>query len=172
MFQIESKFKLLETMPVPDPWGMGMTFDVYPLTYKPFQAWWRRTYGENDEEKTLQALRRWLPEAAAAEAIKAKLAEGLPATADPMDLVKGAALLLDGWSGVLDQDGAEVEFSVDAAQQLFALENVIEQPLKMPDKSIQPVGSPVGLTLAMWLVQSAKELQRVQTSQVEDAEKN
>ena len=172
MFQIESKFKLLETMPVPDPWGMGMTFDVHPLTHKPFQAWWKRTYGPSDAEKNLEALKRWLPKDAAAEAIKAKLAEGLPEPPDPMALVEGVALLLEGWSGVLDQDGGEVEFSTDAAQLLFALENTIDEPVEMPDGNRQPAGAPVGITLAMWLLQHANNLQRVQTSQVEDAEKN
>lgn len=134
---LQAKFGLVrDVRPVLDPWGLGVTFEIRRIDSPAYQEWVKKRQRESPIFAAMLAAQgKALLKAAAsgrkaidAEDVKeAMLAQAERVEFKPEDFeklgakaVEGTALLLAGWSGLLDAKEKPEPFSYAAAVELLS----------------------------------------------------
>lgn len=179
MFEIASLFEP-EKLVTEDPWGFGYKFEHVAADDPDFVDWRRQQPVSPLAQELQQRIRTEMSRemlsaarssngsgmAASPEMLSevrdkvfrelSETWEGSPEDDVPANEAEGVALLVKGWSGVLNHKGAEVEFSRKMVLEL--LQNRALVPAKHP-KTGEPLefaGSQVGQVLCAQILETAQ----------------
>jgi hypothetical protein len=179
MVKLLEKLGLEETREVPDPFGMGITYEIRHINHPLYKAHVKEK-GEAPLIKTLQA------KATKAMALAGALSRGDDEKAgreferlleryideipdEDINLseqdLEGIALLVAGW------DGDDEPYSPEAVAALLKAENPIPVEIQEDDFSVN-AGTAVGAAMALWFVYQARQLERFRDSAMEAIEGN